>query len=74
MTHLRRAELTPPMPISPLVLSDRLLTLAEWADNAGYRGPARRLLRLALSVLDEPAQPLRPFVSDAYGAAISSAL
>jgi hypothetical protein len=41
--------------VSPLLLSDRLLTLAEDADRAGYRGMAERLLDLAEQVLDEPA-------------------
>jgi len=39
--------------ISPLVLADRLLRLAEAADRAGYAGPARRLLKLAVSVCGE---------------------
>ena len=38
--------------ISPLVLSDRLLTLAEEAYAAGYQAAAQRLVRLAFSVLD----------------------
>jgi hypothetical protein len=40
--------------ISPLLLSDRLLSLAQDADKAGYRVPAKRLLRAALEILDEP--------------------
>ena len=39
---------------SPLLLSDRLLTLAEDADRAGYRIAAEHLLYLASEVLDEP--------------------
>ena len=38
--------------ISPLVLSDRLLTLAQEAYEAGYQAAARRLVSLAFSVLD----------------------
>ena len=38
--------------ISPLVLSDRLLSLAEDADRAGFRGAAEHLLGLASDVLD----------------------
>ena len=44
-----------PPGVSPLLLSDRLVTLAEDADRAGYRGTAERLLDLAAQVLDEPA-------------------
>ncbi len=40
-------------PVSPLVLSDRLLALAQDADRAGFTGTAERLLRLAHSVFDE---------------------
>lgn len=40
---------------SPLLLSDRLLTLAEDADRAGYRLTAEHLLSLASEVLDDPA-------------------
>jgi len=39
---------------SPLLLSDRLLTLAEDADKAGYRIAAEHLLYLASEVLDQP--------------------
>lgn len=38
--------------VSPLVLSDRLLRLAEEADGAGLRGAAEQLLALASDVLD----------------------
>ncbi|HEY1934125.1 MAG TPA: hypothetical protein VGG99_19115 [Acetobacteraceae bacterium] len=43
--------------VSPLMLSDRLLTLAQDADRAGFRGAAEHLLGLASDVL-EPA-PVR---------------
>jgi hypothetical protein len=39
--------------ISPLVLVDRLLSLAQDADKAGLRKPAERLLRLAFAVCAE---------------------
>ncbi len=43
---------------SELVLSDRLLTLAQDADRAGYKDTAEHLLSLACSVFDEaPAKP-----------------
>jgi hypothetical protein len=41
---------------SPLMLSDRLLTLAEDADKAGFRTAAESLLSLASKVLDQPAR------------------
>jgi hypothetical protein len=41
-------------PISPLMLSDHLLRLADEADDAGFRGTAEYLLELASEVLDEP--------------------
>ena len=45
-------------PISELVLSDRLITLAEAADRAGYVDTAEHLLTLACSVFDEaPHKP-----------------
>ena len=39
---------------SPLVLADRLLTLAQEADRAGYHDSALRLLSLIDAVLDNP--------------------
>jgi hypothetical protein len=39
--------------VSPLMLADRLLTLAMDADRSGLHGPAARLLRLAYAVYDE---------------------
>ena len=40
--------------ISPLMLSDRLIGLAQDADRAGMRRAASRLVRLACDVLDPP--------------------
>ena len=40
-------------PLSPLVLSDQLITLAQAADNAGLRDTATRLVDLAYAVFDE---------------------
>ena len=45
--------LSAPAAISPLVLSDRLLTLARDADRAGQRDTALHLLALAHGVFDE---------------------
>ena len=39
--------------VSPLVLSDRLITLAKDADRAGYVRTAEHLISLACSVFDE---------------------
>ena len=44
--------------VSELVLSDRLIALAEAADRAGYTDTADRLVTLACSVFDEA--PRRP--------------
>ena len=47
------------MCVTPLVLSDRLISLAEQADRAGLRRVAERILWLACCVLDE-----KPVVSN----------
>ncbi len=39
--------------VTPLVLSDRLISLAEQADRAGMRRVAERILSLACCILDE---------------------
>jgi hypothetical protein len=56
VTQLSRSALssTASPPLSPLMLSDHLLRLAEEADDAGFRGTAEFLLDLASKVLDEP--------------------
>jgi hypothetical protein len=54
MTQLNRVPLSTHTPISPLMLSDHLLRLAEEADSVGLRGTAEHLLDLASDVLDEP--------------------
>lgn len=46
------------LPASPLILSDRLIALAQEADRAGHVGTASQLVRLAHTVLDE-ATPSR---------------
>ncbi len=46
-----------PAPVSPLVLADRLISLAQEADRAGYSDAAVRMLGLAYAVFDE--QPSR---------------
>lgn len=42
---------------SPLILADRLISLAQEADRAGLHDSASRLLGLVYSVLDEEAVP-----------------
>ena len=42
--------------VSELILSDRLIALAEDADRAGYTDTAERLVTLACSVFDEAAR------------------
>jgi hypothetical protein len=46
-----------PAPVSPLVLSDRLIALAQAADRAGFTDTADKLVHLACSVLDEAPHP-----------------
>jgi len=50
------------MPVrSPLMLADRMITLAQDADRAGYAKTASRLVRLACKVLDrQPAATAAP--------------
>ena len=43
--------------VSPLVLSDRLIALAQDADRAGYTGTAEQLLSLACAVFDKAPAP-----------------
>ena len=55
-------HLSPPEPIAravptPLILSDRLISLAEDAERAGLLATASRLMRLACTVLDEGRRP-----------------
>jgi len=59
MSYMSQVETVHQPQFSPLVLSDRLLTLAQDADLAGYRGTAEHLLVLASQVLDKPARPRR---------------
>ena len=42
---------------SPLVLADRLITLAQEADRAGLLDSASRLIGLAYAVLDDEKVP-----------------
>jgi hypothetical protein len=51
MLNLRLAER--PLTPSPLVMCDRLLTLAQDADRAGFAVTAEHLLHLAHTVFEE---------------------
>ena len=42
-------------PASPLMLADRLITLAQDADLAGFRAMASDLIDLAFRTLEQPA-------------------
>ncbi len=53
MLHLAPPEPAVPAAPTPLMLSDRLISLAEAAEHAGLRATATRLVRLACTVLDE---------------------
>ena len=46
--------------LTPLVLADRLITLAQDAERAGYRGAASGLVKLMNSMLDSSAPRRRP--------------
>jgi hypothetical protein len=58
MTRTHQAGLSPAPQTSPLILADRLLTLAQDADRAGYQVTADRLVQLAHRVFDEPRQSM----------------
>ncbi len=51
--HQTTHPTAPVAEVSPLVLSDRLITLAEAADRAGFTATAEQLVTLACSVFDE---------------------
>ncbi len=48
-----------PMPVTSLMLADRLISLAQDADRAGYARSATSLLGLAYAVFDEEKRPGR---------------
>ena len=56
--HLRGTPeaMRPDPSVSPLVLCDRLLTLAKDVDRAGLRDIAERLIEFAGEVLQQPRQ------------------
>ncbi len=52
MSTLQSPTPRPPT-VSPLILADRLISLAREADRAGYTDSASRLVGMALAVFDE---------------------
>jgi hypothetical protein len=44
--------------LSPMTLSDRLITLAKDADTAGYAITAEQLVQLAITIFDEAPRRL----------------
>jgi hypothetical protein len=58
MMHATVAEFPATLRCSNMVLSDRLIALAEDAERAGYSNTAEMLVNLACSVFDEaPKKP-----------------
>lgn len=53
MSQLLLTDLPRLTAVSPMTLADRLLSLAEDADRAGFSTTAERLLYLVYSVFDE---------------------
>lgn len=62
MIHLLATPLPPCPQTSPLLLSDRLIALAQDAERAGFRGTAAHLVDLACAVFDEAADQTRASV------------
>ena len=56
MLHAMTIDATAKAAVSELILSDRLIALAQDADRAGYTDTAERLVTLACSVFDEVAR------------------
>jgi hypothetical protein len=57
MTYIGQIDGNLPQKVSPLLLSDRFLRLAEDADRAGVRVAAEHLVNLAVHGLDAPDYP-----------------
>jgi hypothetical protein len=53
MLRLTESTIRPSRTVSPMALSDRLITLAKDAEAAGYEVTAEQLVRLAITVFDE---------------------
>jgi len=49
----RQSETINAHTLSPMTLSDRLITLAKDADTAGYAVTAGHLVQLAITIFDE---------------------
>ena len=58
MLHAAATLATPKPSVSELILSDRLIALAQDADRAGFTDTAEHLVNLACAVFDEaPKKP-----------------
>lgn len=55
MAYANHTDFDLPRQMSPLMLCDRFLTLAQETDRAGFRIASEHLLYLALQVVDNPA-------------------
>lgn len=60
MLNARAGSRYPATGMSPLMLTDRLLTLAQDADRAGLSAAALQILQLATAICDHPAPPRPP--------------
>lgn len=58
MSRIDNIALPTQQAMSPLMLCDRLIRLAQDADQAGFPGAAEYLLHLADEVLDRPCVSL----------------
>lgn len=58
MFPMTESWIRPTTTLSPMTLSDRLITLAKDADTAGYAITAEQLVQLAITIFDE--SPRRP--------------
>ncbi len=57
-----------PLPeMSPLVLADRLIGLAQDADRAGYQETASQLVALVYAVLEDGCVRVPPFMAAVAG-------
>lgn len=65
MSYVGYVNSSAPQPVSPLMLSDRFLRLAEETDSAGFRAIAENLIALADQVLEAP--DLSPGSSPSFG-------
>jgi hypothetical protein len=58
MSPMTEAGIHQSTTLSPMTLSDRLITLAKDADTAGYAATAEQLVQLAIMIFDEAPRRL----------------